>query len=319
MDKEKVKRKINYYKITLKSGNDSRPYVKGAINQLIEYKESSSPRRFNRTSTGPEIEFLDILQKGEDFWYLKSIAIRSEFPEVYDRATGDLEAMDEEEDENKNIPDVTHSVIYQGQKSESPVLAIESTLKGPKLRDIEFFMNRLLLNIGVKDDLFDFEPVFAFNLSKLIERIDDDVAKLSILVHQDQIEAIRGHDRFTAEMLESMRDYGQSEYIQAEFSIYANRKKEDFPRRGLAQNIWRLIRIFHEKPEAKLDFKKVDIKARDRESGNELRLFDLLEQKVASEVVAERKRTRSRDYDSRKLYEAIREKMVGEFRLGTAH
>lgn len=55
------------------------------------------------------------------------------------------------------------------------------------------------------------------------------------------------------------------------------------------------------------------MKAEDSNFGDRLRLFDLIESKVASEVTADRKRPRSQYYDSASLYAAIRAQIETDF------
>jgi len=310
----KADRKINYYKVGLKKSGDISRHLNEVLIKIEEFKEDNSSKRRYSNPTGPDIEFSTLSLKG-DFYNIKAVAIRDEFPEVISKTDGSTEILEQEEDETKGIPNNTHIVIYVGRKVEQPIIAIESTQKGPRIKDIGFFFNRVLINLGIKGNEFSFEPVFAFQLETLQERIGNEIAQFKMLVHKDDIADIMAYDDETGKLLKHSSEYAESEYIYLNFKIDFKRTKNPFPREGLASRVRSVINILLNKPQSKNHFRKLDLWARDHQSGNQLRLFDLLEQKVASVVKAERKRPRSQDYNSSQLYEAIRQKIVEEFRL----
>jgi hypothetical protein len=251
------------------------------------------------------------IRSGGSYFFCCCKAIKEEFPEITDMQTGQQSELDEEGDENKGIPEETHFVISMNPAYRYPIIAVESCMRGPKSGDIERFFSQVLVNLELLDE-FLFEPVFAIDYATLAERTMD-VASITLVVHQSQIDAIRAEDATTGDLLRTAQQYADSEYVAIESKVKFNRIKERHSTRGLNRVFRSLVNMLRRSPEVKENFTKLDVRIQDRNFGGRLRLIDLIESKVASEVPAERKRPRSQYYNSTALYDAIRRQLERDF------
>lgn len=303
-------RKINFYEISVTNGLDCRACIDAAINQTNAFNASKARERQKPASSGGIVQIIDI-RNVSHYHYCLSKLIRDEFPEVTDKTEDTVEVIEAENDPNKGIHDETHFVISKNPNYNRPIIAVESCMRGPKYTDIHRYLESMLIHSGAQAE-FIFEPVFAFEYKEFLDRMKD-VAQIKMMFYREDVQQYSGIDPDTGQLLRIAMNYGDPEYIALEFNVNFQKKKHRYPTDGLVSRVKHLVNILINNPDAKNLIKRLDVKAEDSNFGDRLRLFDLIESKVASEVTADRKRPRSQYYDSTSLYAAIRAQIETDF------
>lgn len=303
-------RKINYFEIFVTNDLESRTCIDASMNKIQEFNRERARERQRFASSGGIIHVVDVIND-RHFYNCRSKLIRDEFPEITDKQEDTVEAIAAETDENKGIHDETHFVISTHPQYPRPIIAVESCMKGPKHGDIRRYLENMLIHSGTHAE-FNFEPVFGLDLSSF-NAILTDVAEIRMIFHRDDILRYNDFDPTTGALLRAAMNYGDSEYITLEFNVNFQRRRNRYPTGGLINRVRHFVNILTANPEAKGLFQKLDVKAEVIDSGNKLKLFDLIESKIAREIRAERRRPRSQYYNSASIYAAIRSQIENDF------
>lgn len=310
---EKFKRSINYYEIhTKKKSKKVIDYLKKAVKKINHNERYKAKNRFRALSTGSYLQVTKITETPMFFAGCAKM-VRNEFPVISDKKKGTVTKIAEEDDDDKGIPEETHFVICIHKSLSKPIIAIESTLKGPRENNISSFLSYALRDMDVDDD-FNLIPIFAFDINKLEERING-VAKIKMSFHRDNIEDFNELDPETGSVLAAAIEYADSEYITLEFGINFQKIKERYPTKSLKDRFLKLLGVVQQNPKAKDLIKKLEVRAPDSLYENKIRLFDLIQSKVASEVTAERRRPRVQYFESTGLHNAIKNQILNDFDL----
>jgi len=307
-------RKINYYELKI-VGTDEEAFsvYERALAELETRNSSVSDNRFRPMSGGGN---MIIRRTGgtPSTSYFISTAIKDEFPGIYNLTNDEIEQLAAEGDITKGIPEEAHFVVFKHEPLNHPIIAIESTQKAPRAGDIESYFTRLVITEEEDSIEFFFDPVFAFDLDTLEERMMD-VASVRIVAHHSQIDAISDFDQNTASALRAVYNNIGGEYIEINSWTDFGKKKTRPSTETIVQRALRWIGLIREDPERKEHLRKVDVRATDRDNGGKLSLFDLIQSKVASEVKAEKRRPRSQYYSSLSLHNEIKQKIEEDFRI----
>lgn len=308
-----TKRNINYYELkVVGTDRDALTIYRQALDELNTRNTNGSSNRFRPMSGGG---IMIIRQDGgtNNSDYFVSTSIKNTFPGIYDLTNDEIQQLEAEEDSDKGIPEEAHFVVFWNERLNHPIVAVESTMKAPRGGDIEKYFTKMVTTEENQEIEFVFEPVFAFDLGTLEERLID-VASIRIIAHQSQINEISNFDENLATGLRTLYDYAGGEYIEINSWTNFGRTKSRPDTESLVRRAFNLIGLFREDPERKRFLTKVDIKAQDRDNSGKLRTFDLIQSRVASEVTAERRRPRSQYYESIGLYNSINDKIREDFR-----
>lgn len=295
----------------MNNGFESKKGIEMCTKLMKHFNSSKSTKRY-RPISGGLMKIQDIQETGS-YIYCKAKLIRDEFPEVSDKIKDTDEKMESEGDNTKGIREETHIAISNNIKHRYPIIAVESTLKGPKYSDIKNFFNFIFINSG-NDGEFRFEPLFAFKDDEILDRIED-VANINMVFHHSDVPEYSNIDPKLGTFIKNALNFGKSEYVKFEFGVNFQKKKKRFQTTRLKEIVIDLIGVFRRAPKARKLIKKFDVKAEDRNNNSRLRLFDLIESKVASEISVEKKRPRSQYYNSKSIYDAIREQMEKDFKI----
>ena len=308
----KAKRKITYYHVSLKGPGDSQDVMREVLDRIIDNNNTKSNSRRKRTKSGLYMYMQDCNPYGNVYYYCRLLQISDSFPEVIDKIEARTEEIDAEYDDNKGIKEETHFVVKFIPGKDTVLFAVESNQKGPKKGEITRYLDQILVNLGY-ENLWLFEPVFALNLETFMDRIDG-VSQVNLMFHHDQIEGFKRYDASLGEMIDAAQRYGESEYVSLKFYIdFKTKQEERHSSTGLKQKLAQLLGIIRNRPEVKQHMHRFDVRAQDSQNNGRLQLFDLLESKMASEIIAERKRKTSQYFDSTYLYEAIRTQIEEDF------
>lgn len=308
-------RKVNFYEIIGLNNLDVRQSISTASDLWKVLHHAKDDNRKYATSSNDIIQLMQLDLIGNKYNGLIKL-IKDEFPVVHNKQTDETETIDGEYDPDKGIPEETHFVISVHPILRHPVIGVESTMQGVKYKDVKHYFESMMMRAGIPAELI-FEPVYAFSYEEFLQRIDE-VAQISLMFHRDEVSKYSQYDRSTGEMLFQVMDFGDPEYVTVELYIDFRKRTKRWPTDGLKRKLLDLVGVLMDNPEAKNYMKRFDVKATDRNFGGRLRLFDLIESKVASEVKVERRGPRSQYYDSHSIHASIRAQIEKDFEGGPA-
>ncbi|MCI4650814.1 hypothetical protein [Phaeodactylibacter sp.] len=309
------KRTINFFYAQMKRDEDCRKRLRQVIEKLLVHQQNKDRKRKMSLRDGGELQFPIVNEVGS-YYFLKGSIVRDQFPEAFDKKLDREEMFEEEINPDKGVYDESHMVLALSEKLDHPMIGIESTLKGPKSGDVVRFFNRLLLDLQLPEpNEFDFKPVFAFKDLEVLDRIyEENVATIHAKIHYEHLATWKDAGISLAEILVAAQKATNSEYVEIKLGVDFVKKKKRHPVNGLFNTFKQLVYFLKENPEARRNADKLYIRAEDVNFGNKLRLFDLIQQRVASEVEVDRRRPTSQYYQSRELFNAIKERLEEDFR-----
>jgi hypothetical protein len=306
-------RKINFYQLSLHSGNDVRQGIQIAFDTLTRLNNEQNSARYTATSRGLRLGLPRFTQERGHYYHGCFYLVTEEFPDTIHKTTGRTSTIEGEEDDEVGLLEETHFVIRCDPEMDV-ILGLESTQR-PSLNDITTYLNRLLVEADTDTDTEEFfrlHPIFAFDLASLDQRMDE-VASFRVKVHSDDIADVRQEYPALGDTLDASRNFAQTEFVDIDFSISHTPGHQRMSSDGIKARIRELLRVLTRKPETKRNFQKLEVRAQDTQEGYRLTLFDLIQEQVALRVLVERRRPRSKYFNSIQLYSEIREKIRQTF------
>lgn len=221
-------------------------------------------------------------------------------PELMNTNTDEARGIEAKEEEG--LVETTHFMIDYSKKKKK--LAIEHNQFGAKIGDFV----KYLQNIGIQKEAVNsigFSPIVKDELSKIQERINR-CSEFVVKVHKDNIEKIKTMDDNIYSALKSSIDHFKSDYATLILKFdYKLRTETQEINRSLSNVIRSLIK---DKGKTEL-FNHLSVKAEDSEKNNLLENFDLLIDKLKSEVDVERKK-RYRTVVSVDIFDKMKSEMI---------
>jgi hypothetical protein len=273
----KVKRVINYYELDFKfkDGND----LNTLYNELINLEKSKNEKRY--LAVGEKLIFIQGFENNQKFFKGKIRCIRKDvLPELMNTETDETKEIEAEEEEG--LVETTHFIIdYRNKKT---YLALEYNHYGSKITD---FVN-YIQTTGLKLDILihvGFKPIVKDDLAKLKEKINR-FSEFIVKIHKDNIDEIKKMDSKIWGALNASFENFQSEYATL---ILKFDYKQYVETPYIKQSVFNLISFLAKNNSKKYLFNKLEIKAEDESKNNLLEHFDLLLEKVNSEIKVERK------------------------------
>lgn len=273
----KVKRVINYYELDFKFKNDND--LNTFYNELINLEKKKDKKRY--LPIGEKLIFIQGFENKENFFKGKMRCIRKDIlPELMNTETDETKEIEAEEEEG--LVETTHFIIdYRNEKT---YLALEYNHYGSKITD---FVN-YIQTTGLKLDILTqvgFKAIVKDDLSKLKEKLNR-FSEFVVKVHKDNIEEIKKMDSKIWSALNASFENFQSEYATL---ILKFDYKQYVETPYIKESVFNLISFLSKNNSKKYIFNKLEIKAEDESKNNLLEHFDLLLEKVNSEIKVERK------------------------------
>lgn len=315
MNIKKSKRKINYYTIKLADESQAiRSLLIQAIDKINHNNRYSAKARFRSLSSGNILQILKVSNIGAYYSGVAKI-VKNVFPELGNKLTGKTKPIEGEENNDLGIPEETHFVLALNEELPDPIIAVESSFDGPRSGDIRIYLSYALRESNPELDLdFIFEPVNTLTLDDLKERIGD-ISNIHLRVSKLNVYDISQVDQELGDLLDMANSFADYEYIDINFKVNLNKIKDRYRSSNIKERALKFIDLLRNKPNAKEIINKLDIRAEDNENQDYVRFFDLIQLKIASEVTAERRRARSKYYNSSLLNEQIRKQLKLDFQI----
>jgi hypothetical protein len=320
------KRTINYFELVFDNYEGNAYSL--AVKALDRIKDSlvagEKPKLLQLTSRSDAYCVLhEITINGQYYDCKGKVVIGDAFPGVTDNTTMTETTLQEEKDTKKGLHYETHFIFSTNPhfpEVPTSLFAIESTSKGLTEKDIANY-----LRWQVADQIEDavtcyMKPLFVLNLDTFPERIND-VATLEMIAYRADLERLKVFDDNLWSLFKNAFDFAETEYVQLEFGIKFNVKKNRTNPGRLKSSVLKLVEKLQKftfgeniKPLTHSGVSKMHVRAQDKYYGDNLRLFDILGMKVGSEVLADKRRERSQYFNSRELFVAMQIQLNRDFK-----
>uniref|UniRef100_UPI00404A55F4 hypothetical protein n=1 Tax=Flavobacterium sp. TaxID=239 RepID=UPI00404A55F4 len=272
-----VKRVINYYELNFKfrDKND----FNNLFTTLTDIAVNKEKIRYQRY--GDKLVFIQGIENTEKLLKAKMRCVRKDLlPELMNTTTDETKEIEAEEEEG--LVETTHFII--DYRKEKIFLGIEYNHYGSKINDLVNYIQK----IGISKDILEnvgFKPIIKDDLEKVKERINK-FSEFIVKVHIDNIPKIKKMDTKIWSSLNTSFENFQSEYATLILKFDYKQKSET----PLIKNsVFNLINYFKKNYNDKYLFNLLSLRAEDQEQNNHLENFDLLLEKVNSEIKVQRK------------------------------
>lgn len=221
-------------------------------------------------------------------------------PEIMNTLTDEARGIEAKEEEG--LVETTHFIIDCSKNRKK--LAIEFNQFGAKVGD---FLN-YIYTIGISKKALksvNFRPIVKDELSKLKSRINR-CSEFVVKVHKDNINEIKKMDNNLYSALNASIDHFSNEHATLILKFdYKQRQSTNEINKTIFNLIGKLI-----KDKSKTDlFNQLTVRAEDEEKNNLLETFDLLIDKVKSEIYVEKKK-RYRTIVSTDIFSKMKSEMI---------
>jgi hypothetical protein len=302
---EKIKRTIHFYYLDFEFTEEFKPEDGDQFREIfriiialaktranIRYQEFGDKSIFIQDV---EVEHVNKVIIGKLRCVRKDI-----LPEIMNTKTDEARGIEAKEEEG--LVETTHFVIDYSKKKKK--LAIEYNQFGAKIGDFV----RYIQNIGVSKKAvktIGFTPIVKDELSKMQERINR-CSEFVVKVHKDNVEKIKSLDDNIYSALKSSIDHFKSDYATLILKFDYKQRSET---QEMNNSIFNVIRkLTQDRTKTEL-FNHLSVKAEDSKKNNLLENFDLLIDKVKSEVRVEKKK-RYRTVVSVDIFEKMKSEIL---------
>lgn len=221
-------------------------------------------------------------------------------PEIMNTLTDEahgIEAKDEE-----GLVETTHFIIDFSQKSKK--LAIEHNQFGAKIGDFALYLQTIGISKKAVMEV-GFAPIVKDELSKLKSRINR-CSEFHVKVHKDNIDSIKSMDKSLFSALNASMEQFKNEYATLILKFDYRQKQAT---KEINKSIFNIIgKLIKNKSNTEY-FNVLTVRAENSDKNNLLENFDLLVDKVKSEVWVEKKK-RYRTVVSLDIFDKMKSELI---------
>jgi hypothetical protein len=275
---KKIKRKINYYELEfIFSENSNFEIFFETLTRLAKTRAKIRYQRF-----GDKFVFIQGIENNNNILKGKMRCVRKDLlPELMNTKTDETKGIEAKEEEG--LVETTHFILDYS-KNGKVFLALEYNHYGSKITDLVNYVER----VGIDQKILDrvgFKPIVKDELESFQNRVNR-FSEFVVKVHKDNIAKVKELDQKIWSSLHHSIEHFSSEY--ATLTLKFN-YKEASEESEIKKSVFNIIRSFSKTPKNKNVFNRLSLKAEDGEKDNLLENFDLLLEKVNSEIKVERK------------------------------
>lgn len=274
----KVKRKVNYYELefTFCENSDFESFFE-TLTRLAKTRAKIRYQRF-----GDKFVFIQGIDNKNNLLKAKMRCVRKDvLPELMNTETDETKGIEAKEEEG--IVETTHFIIDY-RKNNKVFLALEYNHYGSKITDLVNYIER----VGIDQKIVErvgFKPIIKDELQAFQNRVNR-FSEFVVKVHKDNIAKIRELDQKIWSSLHYSIEHFSSEFATLTLKFDYRQTSEES---AIKNSVFNVVRSFVKKPKNKSLFNKLSLRAEDGEKDNLLETFDLLLEKVHSEVRVEKK------------------------------
>lgn len=275
---KKVKRKINYYELEFVFSKDSN--FKIFFETLTRLAKTRAKIRYQRF--GDKFVFIQGIDNKDNLLKGKMRCVRKDLlPELMNTKTDETKGIDAKEEEG--LVETTHFILDYSKEGKV-FLALEYNHYGSKITDLVNYVER----VGIDQKILErvgFKPIVKDELEKFQDRVNR-FSEFVVTVHKDNIAKVKALDQKIWSSLQYSIEHFGSEYATLRLKFDFKQATEDS---AIKKSVFNVIKSFSSKPKNKNVFNKLSLRAEDGEKDNLLENFDLLLEKVNSEIKVEKK------------------------------
>jgi len=280
MDNDKIKRTINFYELDFTYQDDFAPDDNDHFRELFSIiaKLAKTRAKIRYQQFGEKAIFVQDVkfEPANKVIVGKIRCVRKDIlPEIMNTNTDEAKGIEAKEEEG--LVETTHFVIDHSKKTKK--LAIEYNQFGSKIGDFIAYIQ----NIGLNQKALKkagFRPIVKDELSSIKERINR-CSELVVKVHKDNIEEIQTLDDNLYSALKSSIEHFNSDYATLILKFDFKQRQET---KEVNQSVFNIIKAFKKNQNKAYLFNTLQIRAEDSYKNDLLENFDLLIDKLKSEV-----------------------------------
>lgn len=227
------------------------------------------------------------------------------FPEIIKLSNEEI--RDFQLDIDEGMLETTHFVLDYSKSI--PLLAIEYNHHGARITDLEYYLKKFGRSERIATNC-DVTMIVQDRLKDISRRINR-LQKLQVRVHRDNIARIKSASSELGSALFHAQNFSLSDEVELILRFDYRNKTSTTVIKDIVKD---MISKFKSDKNAMNDFNKFEIKAEDEDRNNKLEVFDLLVDKVRSDIVT-KKKIKSRVIYSKDFYEKTCKSMNELFEL----
>lgn len=313
----KVKRKINFHEILIVDNKDEKidtsdytklifTTIQDAIKQndpLIDYDLANGDGL--QFELGTEIKDATV-QIGGKARFIKL----NELPDTYRKRDHKQRSLADEVEVDEGILEETHFAI--DLRYEKPIIGIETSQGGPKYSHIQRYLDVWAHKCGL-DVKISIEQLLASDIEQFLDAIDE-CATLEVKVASQNIPNVNDVYSQLGTILSAAQNFAKTEFVEIILSFNFRVKKDEKPNTvNLLTKVRELFRISKENKEFFNNFETLQIRGQQNDAP--LQLYDLIADRLATEIYVEKRSPRSKYFLSTEFYESIKKEIGKSFKL----
>lgn len=272
-----VKRKLNYYQLDFDFIEDYS--FNELFNTITILAKTRAKIRYQRF--GDKFVFIQGVNNENGLLKGKMRCVRKDLlPELMNTDTDETKGIEAKDEEG--LVETTHFII--DYKKDKIFLSLEYNHSGSKITDLVNYIERIGLDKEILNSVA-FKPIVKDDLYNLKERINR-FSEFIIKIHKDNIPQIKKIDNKIWSTLHSAIENFQSEYASLTLKFDYKQMLETSK---IQHSVFNIISHLRKDNKNKYLFNKLSLKAEDSDKDNMLGNFDLLLEKVNSEIKVQRK------------------------------
>jgi hypothetical protein len=297
-----VRRKVNFYELTVLESSpfSSREYllhVFSYIKRAIDNNDKSVDIILEDGKVAIQFRIYNEMKDKTARIFGKARFIKfNEFQETYRLSNQSERSLADDAASDEGVTEETHFVI--DVRYERPIIGIETSQSGPKMANIKYYLDLWLGKTSQSKVETKFEPIIGRKAEEFVNSISE-CATIKMKVRKENIPTIQNHHEELGTILTVSQNYAETDYVDLslgyQFKVKIDNKPDTF---NLIRRIKEMIKIDNES-NFFTNFDVLEIRA--QEGDEPIKPFDLIAEKTAVEVFAERKSTRTKHFNSNKL------------------
>lgn len=280
-----IKRTIYYYELLFHFNEEFKPFDGDKYAELFtEIMHVVKNRLKHRYQVyGERIVMMQSISfdRNAKMLYGKLRCVRKDIlPELMNTETDEAKGI--EVAENEGLVETTHFLIDYSKQF--PILSIEYNQFGSKIGDFLAYVNTLGIDRKCIEAI-EYTPIVRDELKDYKRRMGD-LSEFVVKVHKDNIAKVKELDDSLFSALDATVEHFESEYaiIKLKFDYKLKKNQSE-----IWETINNLLNGLIKKKETATYFNMLRIKAEDEDKNNYLETFDLLVDRIKSEVSVEKK------------------------------
>ena len=274
---EKVARVINYYDLKLRFQDDNN--FETFFSVLTALAKTRAKIRYQ--VFGDKYVFIQGIENSDGIIKAKMRCVRMDLlPELMDINTDETKEVDAKEQEG--LVETTHFLI--DYRKDRVILALEYNHYGSKIVDLVQYIQRIGIHKAILENV-GYAPLVKDDLKSLKERMNR-FSEFVVKVHKSNVDKIKKMDKKIWQALHASIENFDSDYATITLKFdYKQRSETPL----IQETVVNIIDHFSRDYKDKFLFNKLYMRAEDEDKNNKLETFDLLIEKIHSNIKVQKK------------------------------